>query len=85
VVASADLLLTPADAACGGTWVSSLLATDPVRAVPSYMGVVVSSRVARSGGTLAGDVAHVVVVRTDPGYAGRPATPGTGTIVATLC
>ena len=49
------------------------------------MGVVVSGNVTRSGGTISGDVTHVVVVKTNPGYSPGPGTPGTGTIVATRC
>jgi hypothetical protein len=32
-----------------------------------------------------GDIAHIVVVKTNPGYAPNPASTGTGTIVATYC
>jgi hypothetical protein len=37
------------------------------------------------GAIVTGDVQHVVIVATDPGYAGNPGHDGTGTIVATLC
>jgi hypothetical protein len=30
-------------------------------------------------------VVHVVVVRTDAGYAGDPGHPGTGTVVGVVC
>jgi hypothetical protein len=49
------------------------------------MGVVVASNVTQSGSTITGDSVHIVVVKTNPGYAPSPGHPGTGTIVATFC
>lgn len=57
----------------------------PTRGVPSYMGVLVASSVTKSGNTINGNWAKIVVVRTDAGYAPRPGAPGTGSIVATFC
>ena len=52
--------------------------------VPAYMAVVVPTKVTQSGSTISGQVAKVVIVKTNPGYQPiRP--PGTGTVVATLC
>jgi len=56
----------------------------PPASVPSYLGVVVASRIASSGSTIVGDAPHLVVVRTDPGYAGDPGHAGTGTIIAVV-
>ena len=53
--------------------------------VPSYMGVIVSSSVTKSGNTVNGDYVKIVVVKTNPGYAPGPFNPGTGKIVATFC
>jgi hypothetical protein len=57
----------------------------PVSGVPSYMGVVVTSSVTKSGSTISGNSIHIVVVKVDPGYAPDPSAHGTGTIVATYC
>jgi hypothetical protein len=71
---------------CGATWTSSPGNSPPPTAeVPSYMGVVVTGATSTSGSRISGDVAGIVVVRTDPGYAPNPGHPGTGTIVATYC
>ena len=53
--------------------------------VPSYMGVVVASSVTKSGSNIDGVWGRIVVVKTDPGYAGNPGHAGTGTIVAVFC
>jgi hypothetical protein len=57
----------------------------PTSGVPSYMGVLVASSVTKSGSTINGTWAKIVVVKTDPGYQPNPGHPGTGTIVATFC
>ena len=57
----------------------------PVASIPSYMGVLVSSSVTKSGNTISGNTVSIVVVKTDSGYAPNPGHPGTGTIVATFC
>lgn len=57
----------------------------PTGSVPSYMGVLVTDSVMKSGSTIGGHWASIVVVKVDPGYAPNPGHPGTGTIVATFC
>jgi hypothetical protein len=47
--------------------------------------VIVSSSVTKSGSSIAGNVVHMVVVKTDPGYGPNPGHAGTGTVVATIC
>ena len=39
----------------------------------------------QSGNTISGNIAKVVIVKTNPGYQPNPDDPGTGTVVATLC
>jgi len=39
----------------------------------------------QSGSTISGDIAQIVVVKTDLGYAGDPGHAGTGTIVGQFC
>ena len=72
---------------CGGTWTASAgNSVTPVSApLPSYMGVLVSSSVSKSGNTISGNVTKIVVVTTNPGYDAEPGHPGTGAIVATYC
>ena len=57
----------------------------PTTDVPSYMGVLVASSVTKSGSKINGQFAHIVVVKTNPGYGPAPADSGTGTIVANYC
>jgi len=72
--------------ACSSTWTSTPgNSPNPPNAIPTYMAVVVSTHVTQNGSTMTGDVQHVVIVATGPGYAGDPGHDGTGVIVATLC
>lgn len=72
--------------ACGATWTTSPgNSGHPPTAVPTYIAVTVTSHVTQHGDTITGDTTHVVIVKTDPGYAGNPGHAGGGTIVATLC
>jgi hypothetical protein len=76
----------PAVPACGGTWTTDpggSNSTPPT--IPTYMLVVVASSAVTNGSAVSGDVVHIVVVRTDPGYGPQPSQPGTGTIVAVFC
>lgn len=52
--------------------------------VPSYLAVIVSSSITKNGSVISGIAPHVVIVKTDPGYAADPGHDGTGTVVATL-
>jgi hypothetical protein len=49
------------------------------------MAVLVTSSVTKSGSTISGTTAHVVIVKTDPGYKNDPGHAGTGTVVAIVC
>lgn len=71
---------------CGSTWTTSGgNSPPPTSGVPSYMGVVVTSSVKKSGSAISGNSVHIVVVKVAPGYAPSPSNHGTGTIVATFC
>jgi hypothetical protein len=78
---------TPATPGCGTAWSTDPGNSTPPPAgpLPSYMAVVVSSSVTKSGSSISGNTVHVVIVSTDPGYAGNPGHAGTGKVVATLC
>lgn len=76
---------TPADV-CGATFLTRAGNSPPPTAeVPSYMGVVVASSVAKAGSSVKGVWGRIVVVKTDPGYAPGPGHAGRGTIVASFC
>lgn len=73
---------------CGitSTWTTSPAnSSAPPATIPSYMGVLVTPSVTKSGSTISGTAPKIVVVRTDPGYGPDPGMPGTGTVVATFC
>jgi hypothetical protein len=73
--------------ACGGTWTASPgNSGKPVAPpLPAFMGVVVASSVTKSGSTISGNIAQIVVVTPNPGYEPNPGHAGTGRIVAVLC
>jgi hypothetical protein len=76
---------SPADA-CGATFLTRAGNSPPPTAeVPSYMGVVVASSVAKAGSSVKGVWGRIVVVKTNPGYAPGPGHTGSGTIVASFC
>jgi hypothetical protein len=47
--------------------------------------VIVSSQITKQGAVISGDIVHIVLVKTDPGYGPNPGHPGTGTIISQLC
>ncbi|MEO6797989.1 MAG: Ig-like domain-containing protein [Candidatus Dormibacter sp.] len=72
--------------ACGQTWTTRPgNSPHPPATVPAVMGVIVSSHITQKGSAISGDILHIVVVRTDPGYGPNPGHAGTGTIIATIC
>jgi hypothetical protein len=77
----------PAQPSCGVAWTSrpANSARPPSGPLPAHMGVIVSSTITKSGSQLSGDTAHIVVVKTDPGYGPNPGHPGTGTVEAQFC
>lgn len=73
---------SPATPVIGGTWLTDPgNSSAPPPLVPEYMAVIVSGKIAMAGSAITGDVTHVVIVRTNPGYASDPGHPGTGTII----
>jgi len=78
-----DSSATPA---CGVNWSTDPgNSTPPPTTIPSYMAVIVAGKVTQSGAVISGNDLHVVIVKTNAGYASDPGHPGTGTIVAVLC
>jgi hypothetical protein len=49
--------------------------------IPQYLGVIVTSKVTKSGANITGTIVKLVVVKVDPGYEGNPGHAGTGKIV----
>jgi hypothetical protein len=49
------------------------------------MAVIVTSSADKSGSTISGSTVHIVIVKTNPGYAPNPGHAGTGTVVAVVC
>jgi hypothetical protein len=79
--------VNPAAPACGTVWTtdggnSSFL---PAAPLPAYMSVIVTSGSSQSGNQITGNTVHMVVVRTNPGYAPSVGQAGTGTVVAQIC
>jgi hypothetical protein len=73
--------------ACGSAWTTDPgnSSQPPAGTLPSFMGVVVSTRVSQSGSTISGDVFKIMVVTPNAGYGPDPGQHGTGTVVATYC
>jgi hypothetical protein len=69
---------------CGESWTSKPgTSSNPPATVPEFMGVIVASKITKSGPTISGNAPEVVVVKTNPGYS--PENKGTGTVVAKVC
>jgi len=77
----------PKAPACGARWSADPgnSTPPPSRPLPTYMGVIVTGSVIKTGSGLSGDTVHIVVVKINPGYASNPGHAGTGTVVAVVC
>lgn len=85
-VQSVNLPTSTPPATCGSRWVTRPgNSSRPAKVVPSYMGVIVTSTVIKSGHRIDGNTVHIVVVKVGRGYAPHPGSHGVGTIVATYC
>ena len=72
--------------ACGQTWTTRPgNSPHPPATVGNTMGVIVASHITQKGSTISGNILHIVVVRTDPGYGPNPGHAGMGTIIAQIC
>ncbi len=71
---------------CGTKWTTNPgNSSGPPDTIPAFMGVIVSSKIDKSGSTISGDTVHIVVVKTDPGYAPNPGHAGSGRVIAIVC
>ena len=77
----------PATPTCGDRWTTDPgnSTPPPSTPLPTYMGVIVTTSTSKAGSVLSGDTVHIVVVKTDPGYAPSVGHAGTGTVVAVVC
>jgi hypothetical protein len=73
--------------ACGTSWSTrpGNSSGPPPGPLPELIEVIVASHIAKSGPTISGDTAEVVVVNTNLGYAPDPGHAGTGTVVEVVC
>lgn len=80
----ARIPLTPA---CGIRWSTAPgnSTPPPHGPLPALMGVIVTSAASKNGSGISGNTVHIVIVRTNPGYASNPGHKGTGTVVAVVC
>jgi RHS repeat-associated protein len=71
------------DASC---WTSKPGNSKPPATLSAYIGVIVSTSIAKQGSTIYGNVAALVVVQVDPGspYGSDPGHPGFGTVAAVI-
>ena len=78
---------SPSTPACGNNWTADPgnSTPPPPGPLPTFMAVIVTSSYSKAGPSISGDVAHIVIVKTDPGYQPNPGHAGTGTVVAQLC
>lgn len=79
--------LNPGTPSCGVSWSTDPgnSAPPPAGPLPKYMAVIVTSSAAKSGAAVSGNTVHIVIVRTNAGYAPDPGHAGTGTVVSQVC
>jgi hypothetical protein len=71
---------------CGGTWSTAPgNSSKPPADVSGIQDMIVSTQISQTGPVISGDIAEVVAVAVDPGYAADPGHPGTGTVVGYVC
>lgn len=71
---------------CGQTWTTRPgNSSRPPQTVPALMAVIVSNHITKRGPVISGNIVHIVLVRTNPGYGPNPGHPGTGTIIGQIC
>jgi hypothetical protein len=75
-----------ASATCGQEWTTDPgNSSHPPSTVDDTIPVIVSDQITKIGPVIFGDTTEVVLVKVDPGYAGDPGHPGTGTVVEIVC
>lgn len=77
----------PRTPACGVNWTTAPgnSAPPPAGPLPTFMGVIVTSSINKSGSAISGNSIHIVVIQISPGYSANPGHMGAGTVVAQIC
>jgi hypothetical protein len=71
---------------CGDHWRSDPgNSSGPPNTVPSFITVIASNSIGKSGPIISGNDRKIVVVRTDPGYGPSPSQAGTGIVTSIIC
>lgn len=71
---------------CGDEWSTDPgNSSHPPATIDSVVPAIVSSNITQTGSVISGDTTEVVLVQVDPGYAGDPGHPGTGTVIGFAC
>ena len=72
---------------CGGAWTTDPgnSSEPPEGPLPGLIEGIVSTTITKKGKVISGDVAGIVLIRTDPGYGPNPGHAGTGTVVGVVC
>ena len=71
---------------CGADWNTDPgNSSHPPATIGPLVPAIVSSHITQTGSVISGDTTEVVLVQVDPGYAGNPGHPGTGTVIGILC
>src|SRR5690242_14014035 len=71
---------------CGQAWTTDPgNSSHPPATVDGVIPVIVSSQITKDGPVISGDATEVALVQVDPGYAGDPGHPGTGTVIGFEC
>ncbi len=77
----------PPDATCGDTWQSppGNSSDPPDPPLPAVIPIIVTGPITKAGPIYSGTIEHILLVSTNPGYAGNPGHHGTGTVVSEVC
>jgi hypothetical protein len=84
--ASSKGFVVNATPTCGQNWTTDPgNSSHPPATVDPVIPVIVSSQITKNGSVISGDTTEVALVQVDPGYAGDPGHPGTGTVIGFAC
>jgi hypothetical protein len=84
--ASSKGFVVDATPTCGQDWTTDPgNSSHPPATVDPVIPVIVSSQITKSGPIISGDTTAVALVQVDPGYAGNPGHPGTGSVIGFEC
>ena len=72
---------------CGQTWTTSAgnSPPPPKGPLPTYLAIIVSSSIKKSGTKITGNVVEIVTVKVASGYNNSPGGAGKGTVIGKIC